>query len=199
MSQAALLKCGEASFLLLCGTPWIAGDLREHTVFKESMESWGLLFPPWNHGKIEKYLSRTTLHKEFNMQKVLPWGWTVSRRWNTSQATFSPCGKSLFLLDFRDSKDSRDSWDSRDSVGLRGTPGTPWSPWSPLFPPWSTRFVRIISGKMSLHVSLPSIRGRNEWFLEARLMVSWQIKVIDTVMNGNKLKWRIREVQSREE
>jgi hypothetical protein len=50
------------------------------------------------------------------------------------------------------------------------------------------RSVRITAGDMSLNVSLPSIGCPNEWFLIARLMVSCLIRVMNTVLNTNKLK-----------
>ena len=48
---------------------------------------------------------------------------------------------------------------------------------------------------MNLNVSLPSIGGRNEWFLIARLMVSCRIRVISTVLNTDNLEWMIRVAQ----
>ena len=45
---------------------------------------------------------------------------------------------------------------------------------------------------MCLNVSLPSICSQNEGFLIARLMVSCRIRVMDTVLNTNKLKRMIR-------
>ena len=44
---------------------------------------------------------------------------------------------------------------------------------------------------MSLNVSMSSIGCRNEWLLIARLMVSRRIRVMDTVLNIDTLKWII--------
>ena len=57
------------------------------------------------------------------------------------------------------------------------------------------RFVRMRTGDMSLNVSLPSIGSRNEWFPIERLMLSWRIKVMDTVLNTNNLKRMIPVAQ----
>ena len=61
-----------------------------------------------------------------------------------------------------------------------------------------TRFGRMTTGNMSLNVSLPSTCSGNEWFLIVRLMVFFQIIVMDTVLNTNKLKSMIQVAQSAE-
>ena len=45
----------------------------------------------------------------------------------------------------------------------------------------------MATGDMSLNVSLPPMRIRNEWLLIARLTVSCRIRVMDTVLNTNNL------------
>ena len=53
----------------------------------------------------------------------------------------------------------------------------------------------MITGDVSLKVSLPSIGYRNEWFLMARRRVSRRIRAMDTVLTTNKLKGMIRLAQ----
>ena len=56
-------------------------------------------------------------------------------------------------------------------------------------------FVLLITGDMSLKVSLSSIGCQNQWFLIARLTVSWRIRVMDTELNTNELQRMIRVAQ----
>ena len=60
------------------------------------------------------------------------------------------------------------------------------------------RIVRMATEDMYLNVSLSSIHSQKGWCQRARLLVSWRVRVMDTELNTNKLKWMIRVAQTPE-
>ena len=56
----------------------------------------------------------------------------------------------------------------------------------------------MTTGDMSVKVSLPSNECLNEKFLITKLMITCQIRMMDSVLNTNKLQWVIRLAPTRE-